>query len=104
MQVAKSIGVDMSFPTAMVVLAALGLSSAMPSTPGYVGVFQFVAVTVLKPFGIGREAAVAWIILYQAVGYLVQCGMGLIGMFYFSQGREDGPVEPARTNEPSSAK
>ncbi len=29
----------------------LGLGSALPSTPGYVGIYQFVAVTVLTPFG-----------------------------------------------------
>ncbi len=87
LKIAEALGVSMSFPTAMVVLAALGLSSAMPSTPGYVGVFQFVAVTVLKPFGIDREAAIAWVLLYQAVGYVTQCGFGALGFFMLSQGR-----------------
>jgi glycosyltransferase 2 family protein len=85
-KIAEALGITMSFPTAMVVLAALGLSSAMPSTPGYVGVFQFVAVTVLKPFGIDREAAIAWVLLYQAVGYVTQCGFGAVGFFMISQG------------------
>lgn len=85
--VAQALGIEMSFATAMVVLAALGLSSAMPSTPGYVGVFQFVAVTVLKPFGYAQEEAIAWVILYQAVGYVVQCGFGTIGLFVLSQGQ-----------------
>jgi len=48
------VGVHISFRIALLVLTALGLSSALPSTPGYVGIFQFVAVTVLAPFGIDR--------------------------------------------------
>ncbi len=91
-KIAEALGITMSFPTAMVVLAALGLSSAMPSTPGYVGVFQFVAVTVLKPFGIDREAAIAWVLLYQAVGYVTQCGFGAAGFFILSQGKAAGPA------------
>ncbi len=91
LKVAEALGVNMNFQTSLVVLAALGLSSAMPSTPGYVGVFQFVAVTVLKPFGIEREAAIAWVLLYQAIGYLVQCGFGALGFFALSQNK----VKPA---------
>lgn len=87
--VARSIGLDMQFQTSMVVLAALGLSSAVPSTPGYVGVFQFVAVNVMKPFGIPSAAALAWILLYQAVNYVCQLIFGLIGFAMLSR-----PVSP----------
>jgi hypothetical protein len=96
-KIAESLGIAMNFPTAMVVLAALGLSSAMPSTPGYVGVFQFVAVTVLKPFGIDQEAAIAWVLLYQAVGYVTQCGFGALGFFILSQGNASSPPPAAET-------
>lgn len=83
--IAQSIGVDLQFQTSMVVLAALGLSSAIPSTPGYVGVFQFVAVSVLQPFGIAKAAALAWILLYQAVNYICQGIFGFIGFGVLSK-------------------
>lgn len=83
--VANSIDVPLDFQTSMVVLAALGLSSAIPSTPGYVGVFQFVAVNVLKPFGIASSAALAWILIYQALNYVVQAVFGLIGFGVLSK-------------------
>jgi uncharacterized protein (TIRG00374 family) len=83
--VAQSISVEMPFLTALIVLAALGLSSAAPSTPGFVGVFQFVAVNVLSPFGIGREMAIAWVLLFQAICYVVQCGFGFGGILRFSR-------------------
>lgn len=83
--VADAIGLNLEMQTSMVVLAALGLSSAVPSTPGYVGVFQFVAVNVLKPFGVDRSAALAWILLYQAVNYLTQAAFGFIGFGVLSK-------------------
>ena len=84
-QVANSIGLDLDLKTSMVVLAALGLSSAIPSTPGYVGVFQFVAVNVMKPFGIANSVALAWILLFQAVNYICQAFFGLIGFAILSK-------------------
>lgn len=92
--VAESIGLELDMQTSLVVLAALGLSSAIPSTPGYVGVFQFVAVTVMKPFGIDREVALAWILIYQAVNYLSQAFFGLIGFFQLSR------LQAASTTQP----
>lgn len=83
--VAESIGLDLQFQTSMVVLAALGLSSAIPSTPGYVGVFQFVAVNVMRPFGIASSPAIAWILIYQAVNYVTQTTFGLIGFGVLSK-------------------
>ena len=55
-----------SFTVAMLLLTGMGLGSALPSTPGYVGIYQFVAVTVLTPFGISRDAALAYILVAQA--------------------------------------
>jgi uncharacterized membrane protein YbhN (UPF0104 family) len=68
---------DISFALAMLLLTGLGLGSALPSTPGYVGIYQFVAVTVLTPFGITRDAALAYIMASQAVTYVVTLMLGL---------------------------
>ena len=78
---AKGLGIAISFPVAMLLLTALGLSSALPSTPGYVGVFQFVAVSVLGPFGVGRDAALAYILVVQVVSYVVVLLFGLPGIY-----------------------
>src|SRR4029078_1495947 len=46
-------GLGFAIPISVALLLITGLSvgSALPSTPGYVGIYQFVAVTVLTPFG-----------------------------------------------------
>jgi len=66
---------------AVVLVAALALSSALPSTPGYIGVYQFVAVSVLVPLGFTRSEALAFIFLFQINTYLVICGWAAVGMW-----------------------
>jgi uncharacterized protein (TIRG00374 family) len=71
-----------SFAMAMLLLTGMGLGSALPSTPGYVGIYQFVAVTVLTPFGISRDSALAYILVAQASGYVVTLALGLPSLYW----------------------
>jgi uncharacterized membrane protein YbhN (UPF0104 family) len=75
----------------MLLLTGLGLSSALPSTPGYVGIYQFVAVTVLVPLGIAKAPALAFILLVQASGYVVTLLLGLPSMYIL----KSHPAAPA---------
>jgi glycosyltransferase 2 family protein len=79
--VGRAFGLELSPPLVLVLLAALGLSSALPSTPGYVGVYQFVAVNVLTPFGFARSEALVFILAYQALTVFVIAFFGLIGLW-----------------------
>jgi uncharacterized membrane protein YbhN (UPF0104 family) len=74
---AHALGLAVTFPMAMLLLTGLGLGSALPSTPGYVGIFQFVAVTVLVPLGITKSGAIAYILMAQAYGYVMTLLLGL---------------------------
>jgi glycosyltransferase 2 family protein len=71
----------LTLPQALLLLAGMGLSSAIPSTPGYVGVYQFAAVTVLTPFGFSKSDALAYILVAQAFGYVVVTVWGLPGLW-----------------------
>ena len=77
---ARAIGLTIAFPLAMLLIAGLGLGSALPSTPGYVGIFQFVAVSILTPSGVGRSEAIACILFWQAVSYVVYGFWGTIAL------------------------
>jgi glycosyltransferase 2 family protein len=70
-----------SYAQAFVLLLAEGLSSAVPSTPGYVGVYQFVAVTLLPLYGITRSQAITFIIGLQGVGIVNIVLWGFIGLW-----------------------
>jgi len=73
----RALDLSLSFSMAMLLITGLGLSSALPSTPGYVGIYQFVAVTILVPMGVAKSAALAFILVVQAYGYVVTLLLGL---------------------------
>jgi glycosyltransferase 2 family protein len=82
---ASILHIQVGFTQAFVLLASLGLSSALPSTPGYVGIYQFVAVTVLEPLGIVRENALTLILVSQILNILLVSLLGGIGLWRFSR-------------------
>jgi glycosyltransferase 2 family protein len=84
MTVGQAFGLPLEVPQAMLLLAALGLASAVPSTPGYVGIYQFVAVTVLVPLGFSRDQALAQVITLQAVVFGVIIVLGTLGLWRLS--------------------
>lgn len=78
---AQAIGITIPYPIAFLLIVGLGLSSALPSTPGYVGIYQFVAVQVLTPFGFTQSDAIAFILLFQGMTYVVFLLWGSIGLW-----------------------
>jgi uncharacterized membrane protein YbhN (UPF0104 family) len=77
----------MSMAVALLLLVGLGVGSALPSTPGYIGIFQFVAVTVLVPFHFTRSQAIAFILVAQAGGLVVTGILGAIGLLQYRKMR-----------------
>jgi hypothetical protein len=80
---AAALSMHMSMAVALLLLVGLGLGSALPSTPGYIGIFQFVAVTVLMPFHFTRSDAIAFILVAQAGGLVVTGVLGSIGLLQY---------------------
>jgi uncharacterized protein (TIRG00374 family) len=78
---AYALHMPVTFLQAAVLLAGLGLSNAIPSTPGYVGVYQFVAVFVLEPFGISRENALTLILSLQGINVITVVALGGFGLW-----------------------
>jgi hypothetical protein len=84
---ASSLGLRLPIAVAFLLMAGLGLGSALPSAPGYVGIYQFVAVTVLVPFGFSRTDAIAFILVAQALGYVVIGFWGALGLLRYRRTR-----------------
>jgi uncharacterized protein (TIRG00374 family) len=78
--VARAVGISLNLPTAYLLITGLGLGSALPSTPGYVGIYQFVAVTVLLPFGFPQAAVIAYTLLFQVIQYVTTGVWGLLAL------------------------
>jgi len=79
-ELAKAMSLSLSLTQALLLMVALGLASALPSTPGYVGIYQFVATTVLPVFGMTKSEALTFILFYQALGVIVYLFWGLISL------------------------
>ena len=85
---AHALGMDLPFRVALLLLAGLGLGSALPSTPGYVGIYQFVTVSILVPFGFRHDDALAYSFVSQALGYVTVLVLGLPGLYRFKDWRQ----------------
>lgn len=60
------------------VLVVINLGSAIPSSPGYVGVYHYLAVLALSVWGIDRSPALAYAIGTHALNMLANVGLGVI--------------------------
>ncbi len=68
--VARSLGIDLSVLEAVFVTSALALGVAVPSSPGYIGTYQWLGVAALGLLDIPVEQALAFSILMQASWYI----------------------------------
>lgn len=102
-QVARAMSLSLSLSQALLLMVALGLTSALPSTPGYVGIYQFVATTILPVFGLTRSEALTFIIFYQGIGVFSFLFWGLISLPVLnikpSELRQSGKKRPAKTED-----
>jgi len=80
---ARSVGMTLTLSMAYLLMTGLGLGSALPSTPGFVGIYQFVALQVLTPFGFSRSMVIAYTLLLQVLQYLSTGIWGVLALWRF---------------------
>jgi uncharacterized membrane protein YbhN (UPF0104 family) len=68
--VARSLGIHLSAPEVIFTTGALGLGSAVPSAPGYVGTYDWLAASSLGIFGVAPHEALAFAVLLHAVWFI----------------------------------
>ncbi len=91
---AWALGFSIPLPLAFLLIAGLGLGSALPAAPGYVGIYQFVAVSVLTPFGISKPDAIAYILLAQGLQYVSVMIWGPIALWQLGGWRKWTAAQP----------
>lgn len=65
MILANAFGSELTLAQAVIFIAALGFASSVPSTPGYVGVYQAIAVLLLPVFGVTTDRAFLMVSFFQ---------------------------------------
>lgn len=68
--VARSLSIELSAAECLFVTAVVNLGVGIPSSPGFVGTYQWLAVTSLGAVGVGRTDALAFAILLHASWYV----------------------------------
>jgi hypothetical protein len=74
----KTLGVPLPFVYAPFVTALLNMGLAVPSSPGYIGVYQFLLVYLLAIFGIPRTESFAVSLFFHASWYIPYNILGFI--------------------------
>lgn len=91
---ARAVGIELSFVDALFVTAAINLGVAIPSSPGFVGTYQWLGVSALALFGVSQESALAFAIAMQAVWYVPTTLVGavlLVARYSSPRGRSISP-------------
>jgi uncharacterized membrane protein YbhN (UPF0104 family) len=68
--VAYALGIELSALDALFLTAVINLGTAIPSSPGFIGTYQWLGVSALGLLDIGTERALAFAILMHAVWYV----------------------------------
>lgn len=68
--VCSSLGIGLSPVEAVFVTAVVNLGVAIPSSPGFVGTYQWLAVAALGVLGVDGDVAIAFALLMQAVWFV----------------------------------
>ena len=69
-------------PTAaLLVLCTTALGMVIPSSPGYIGVYEYIVVLALSLFGVEREMALSYGLVLHGVIYVGQSLLGVLGLW-----------------------
>lgn len=72
----KAVGIDAPFSAALFLQGALGIGVSVPSSPGFVGVFESVSVIALAVYGVPKDVAFSWAIALHLLSFIPITVMG----------------------------
>jgi uncharacterized protein (TIRG00374 family) len=78
----KAVGIAAPFSAALFLQAFIALGTAVPSAPGFFGVFEYMSIAGLSLYGVGRQQAATWAIGYHLFSFVP---ITLIGAYYFTR-------------------
>lgn len=77
-----AVGIDVPYSAVLFIQALIALGVAVPSAPGFFGLFEKLAVGSLALFAVGAPAATTWAIGYHILSFIP---ITVIGAFYFTR-------------------
>jgi uncharacterized protein (TIRG00374 family) len=77
----KAVGIDVPYSAVLFIQALIALGVAVPSAPGFFGLFEKLAVVSLGLFAVSAKAATSWAIGYHILSFIP---ITVIGAYYFA--------------------
>ena len=97
----RAVGIDAPFTAALFLQGLIAIGVALPSAPGFFGVFEFFARAGLILYNVSPDGAVAWAITFHLLSFIP---ITIIGAWYFARlGLHLRDIEAAPTREPQDA-
>jgi glycosyltransferase 2 family protein len=78
----KAVGISVPWSAALLVQGVIVFGVAVPSTPGYFGLFEAAGTASLGLYGVGATAATTWAIVFHIASFIP---ITVIGAYYFSR-------------------
>jgi uncharacterized protein (TIRG00374 family) len=78
----KAVGLDLPFSAGNFLQGVIAVGVAVPSSPGFFGVFEYSAKSGLAVYGVSSSAAVTWAIGFHLLSYIP---ITVIGAYYFGK-------------------
>lgn len=72
----RSLDLQVPLAAAFLLVAIVNLGLFIPSPPGYIGVFHFLATFALLPFGVDKSQALSYALLQHTLEYFTLTGLG----------------------------
>lgn len=78
----RAVGIDLGFSAALFLQMLVAIGVALPSAPGFFGVFEKFATVGLAIYGVSATAATSWAIGFHILSFIP---ITVIGIYYFSR-------------------
>ena len=78
----KAVGIDLPYSAALFLQTLIAVGVALPSAPGFFGVFEKLATVGLGIYGVGADQATSWAIGFHILSFIP---ITVIGVWYFTQ-------------------
>lgn len=89
---ASAIGIEISPMEALFLAGVVNLGVAIPSSPGFVGTYQWLVISTVALFGVGRDEGLAFAVVFQACWYVPTTLVGGALLVQRAPGRVRVPV------------
>ncbi len=96
----RAVGIDVPFSAALFLQGIQAIGVAIPSSPGFFGVFETASIIGLGVYGVPKELAVSWALGFHILTFIP---ITVIGAVYFARlGLSVGSIQKSAKSEPTA--